>query len=545
MAIVIRNTVLLALAATLIIFLIVYTAPDIERLLVDPRMPSESRAALSAELGLDAPLPVQYIRWSINLVTLDWGNSFRARAPVSEIIGQRLLASLELLACALVVGAGLTAGLNLLSKTARARIESALAALPDFWLALLLILILGFSARVLPIGGRSDLRAGTDLPIFARLDYLVMPTLTLVVMGLGAYARWPNKLHPIAGFVYTASPVMVSSLVIVETVFSWPGLGRTITESAYSLDFPVLLYSVIVLTAFVVLIQASAQVGVQPAEIQSEVQRLQKALVRKPFDETVFTPVLVSIPTRSKHPLARLRAEVQTYTLHRDNPRGVWAVISLVVLAAVISPALAADSNRTNPAERLLPPFTSHYLLGTDALGRDVLSRLLAGTQTSLGIALAGGLIAAAGGTGVALTAKRLKRPQWGRGLADLLYILPAIPLLVLIVITRQYSPTVLVLAFGLFQVGAVIAHVIEQDAPLNHQFFLRLLAFSAAGVLLVESSLSFLGLGVQPPTPTWGNMLTDAQTYLRASPTLIVLPGLLIAMTAWCLHAVSRIPNR
>ncbi|MBM4188068.1 MAG: ABC transporter permease [Gemmatimonadetes bacterium] len=237
-------------------------------------------------------------------------------------------------------------------------------------------------------------------------------------------------------------------------------------------------------------------------------------------------------------------------------------VAALVTLAAVCfaAPWIAPyPPDAVDLTQLRAAPSAAHWL-GTDELGRDVLSRLLFGGRASLALGVLAALLATAVGAGVGATAGYL-----GGGVDNLLMRLTdvalAIPTLPIAIVLGAYAGNslpaliaaiaalswmttarvvrgeVLTLretgfvaaaqGLGQSRYGTIRRHLLPNTAGV-----LAVSATIAVGnAILVESALSFLGLGVQPPTPTWGNMLTDAQATMATRPLLTVFPGLAILL--------------
>ena len=250
-------------------------------------------------------------------------------------------------------------------------------------------------------------------------------------------------------------------------------------------------------------------------------------------------------------------------------------LLTAAVLAApLIEMALGLDANKIALLGRFEPPSAEHWL-GTDELGRDLLLRLLHGGQVSLLVGLAAALCAAVIGTAVGLLAG-----YHGGALDALLMRLAdgviALPLLPLLIVLAAIDPTRLGIPetvadsenASLYRIVVLIALVgwttvarLVRGATLSLKAreFVRAAEALGAGsgrimlvhilpnavspivvattlsvgnVILLESVLSFLGLGIQPPVPSWGNMLTNAQELIWSAPALAVYPGLLIFVT-------------
>jgi peptide/nickel transport system permease protein len=238
-------------------------------------------------------------------------------------------------------------------------------------------------------------------------------------------------------------------------------------------------------------------------------------------------------------------------------------VLALIVIAALAAPLLApypADgTNATHPVQSLLPPSSAHWF-GTDGVGRDVLSRVLYGARTSLTIAIA--VLAVSALIGVLLGviagyAGGVVRDVVMR-VTDVFLAFPALLLSValavvlhpgvegaIIAITASWWPWYARMAsvqatsirsrgfidaarcLGVPRTRIVLRHVLPNSlTPVLVQ-----LSLDAGGVILTAAALSYLGLGSQPPHPSWGLMLKDAQSFLALSPWYALFPGAAIAL--------------
>jgi peptide/nickel transport system permease protein len=253
-------------------------------------------------------------------------------------------------------------------------------------------------------------------------------------------------------------------------------------------------------------------------------------------------------------------------------------LLALIAVASFVGPPLAAalgiDPQAVDLLDRLVGPSPTHPL-GTDELGRDVLFRLLEGGRVSLSIGIAAAIAAAALGTVVGLTAGYLG--GWTDRVlmraADALIALPLLPLLIVLAaldvaklglparvvgsdeisLLRILALTVLVgwttaarLVRGATLVtrqrdfvraarslGASVPHILRLHILPNVTAPLIVATTLSVGdIILLESVLSFLGLGVQPPLASWGSMLSNAQELITTDPKLAVYPGLMIFLT-------------
>ncbi|MDQ3809231.1 MAG: ABC transporter permease [Chloroflexota bacterium] len=241
-------------------------------------------------------------------------------------------------------------------------------------------------------------------------------------------------------------------------------------------------------------------------------------------------------------------------------------LVSAFALAAALGPLIAPhDPLAQDIARRLKPPgyvdaTGQVFVLGSDGLGRDILSRLIMGARVSLVVGLGGALLSAALGTTVGLTAGYFG--DWWDALimrvADVWQAIPFTVLAIAVVVVLGPSLPNLVLVLGATSwvsyarvvraetlaqrhgdlvmaarvMGASHArilarHVLPRVAP----GVVVLGSLLVASMILFEASLSFLGLGVQPPTPSWGNMVLDGVEPIRAAWWVACFPGLAILL--------------
>ncbi|GAA2875095.1 hypothetical protein GCM10010472_35710 [Pseudonocardia halophobica] len=246
----------------------------------------------------------------------------------------------------------------------------------------------------------------------------------------------------------------------------------------------------------------------------------------------------------------------------------VGAAAGLVLLVG-LGPLLLPDPVATDFAAILRPPSTAH-LLGTDQLGRDVAARLLVGGRLTLGLSAGAVLVTGAVGVAVGLTCGY----AGGRGgravlrLTDLLAALPTVlfgllaavvlgsgpgSLLVAVVVVgwtpfarQAYQLTVREVGQGYVEGAAALGagrarvlggHVLRNVAgPLVAHGCVRF-----AGTLLTVSGLSFLGLGIQPPTPEWGAMVAEGREFLFAAPHVVLAPSVAVVLVAALALVVGR----
>lgn len=227
---------------------------------------------------------------------------------------------------------------------------------------------------------------------------------------------------------------------------------------------------------------------------------------------------------------------------------------------ALVEQYLGLDPTSTDILAKYVKPFSPGHPLGTDNLGRDQLARLMAGGQISLSIAYLASFLSILIGVSLGIVAG-----YYGGILDDVftwfVATITSIPSIFLLLIAASIwapSPPVLIILLAVLSwvdtarlvrgevfslresdfvlaarsIGAsprriMVAHLLPNLLPL----VIVNLAINAGALILIESGLSFLGLGIQPPTPSWGNMLTDARTFFVKGVHLVILPGLLISL--------------
>jgi peptide/nickel transport system permease protein len=244
----------------------------------------------------------------------------------------------------------------------------------------------------------------------------------------------------------------------------------------------------------------------------------------------------------------------------------VGALFLIALLSPVISPH---DPIATEPDNAYLPPLAPGHVLGTDELGRDQLSRVLWGARVSLPVALVAVAVGLVGGGVLGLVS------GYAGGLTDLLLMrvvdaLLAFPALILaialvaalgpslrnamiaigIVAIPVYARLVRAVVLQLKQMEFVMATrslgaspirlIVRHLIPNLMNPILVQVSLSAGFAILAEAVLSFLGLGAQPPTPDWGQMITTGRTFLPNDPWLAIVPGIAISITVYSFNLLG-----
>jgi len=299
----VADAALLLWIVTTLTFALLHLAPgDPATLLIAPTATAAEVSQLRAQLGLDAPLPLQYVRWMHGVLQGDLGASLARSLPVRTVIAEALPVSLFLGGVSLVLSFVLGTALGMVQALrAGPRADGLLSivsltifAAPSFWLALALVAVFTSGVAVLglpdwmrlPAFGMQSPGAGETVTWNDRIRHAVLPLLVLSLPGLAGVARYARQsirdartaphvvsavarglsrsrvewrhvlrtaLTPLVVLFGLTLPGVIAGSVFVEQVFAWPGLGRTMLSAIAARDYPVVLGLTLVYAAAVVL----------------------------------------------------------------------------------------------------------------------------------------------------------------------------------------------------------------------------------------------------------------------------------------------------
>jgi peptide/nickel transport system permease protein len=242
---------------------------------VDP----QALAAYRHRMGVDEPVPVQYVRWLTAALSGDLGESFSTGRPVSRMILERLPATLELMGAAFLIAVLAALALGIFSAVRQYSAFDFLGtgfsflgiAMPVFWFALILQLVFGVWLRWLPISGRETVGVAT---LADHLKHLILPASVLSLRYIAGWSRYlrssllgalradyvrtarakglpertvvgvhavRNALIPVVSVMALNLADLFSGAVITETVFAWPGIGRMFVTAMYARDYNLLM----------------------------------------------------------------------------------------------------------------------------------------------------------------------------------------------------------------------------------------------------------------------------------------------------------------
>jgi len=257
----------------------------------DPKMTSADAARLRAVYGIDKPLLERYAAWCLQALQGNFGYSRSFGQPVLDVLGPRLVNTLELAGLAFVLSIAVAVPLGIWAAARpRSRADYLInlfcfagISTPPFWLALLLITLFAVTLGWLPAGGMADLRpdASWQTIVTQKLRFAILPVLTLTLLQLGSYTRFMrgamietlrqdfirtarakgagergvllghafvNALAPMLTVLGLSFGGLFSGALITETMFSWPGMGKAIYNAILENDYNLALVGLLVAT---------------------------------------------------------------------------------------------------------------------------------------------------------------------------------------------------------------------------------------------------------------------------------------------------------
>ena len=268
------------------------------------------------------------------------------------------------------------------------------------------------------------------------------------------------------------------------------------------------------------------------------------------------------------------RAKKALLEFARNHPTGAAGgfVLCLIILLVALAPVISPFRNDRTVARQLLPPMSQATLeegtlwLGSDELGRDLVSRLLYGGRVSMFVGIMSPLIGVAFGTVLGIASAYFGKvfDLLVQRLVDTVLILPGIVVAMTITVAFGFTVPVVIAALavsysassvrvvrsraltlsGMQYVEAaraigssdtriIFRHLVPNSLPVS----MVLIAVSVGAAITAEAALSFLGIGIQPPIPSWGNMLTRAQQSFDLAPHIAIAPGMAITLVVLAIN--------
>ena len=263
----------------------------------DPNGKASAVARMQDDLGLNKPIGSQFISWVTNMFHGNWGTSYAVHRPIGEILKQTLPNTLFLTIPALLIQLffGILLGLWQITKKdslidrSLSTVNLILYAIPTFWIALVLVMVFSQKLGLLP---SSQMLSFTyqEMTIWQRLadglSHLILPVVSMSLVSVAVISRYVrnciaevlnqeyilaararglsekrifykhafrNAMVPLITLIGQHFPALVGSSIVIELIFSWPGMGRLIVFSAFARDYPVIIACTFVMATFVVI----------------------------------------------------------------------------------------------------------------------------------------------------------------------------------------------------------------------------------------------------------------------------------------------------
>lgn len=279
---------------TLISFVIVHLAPgDPMAVMMNPKLKPSDIERITANLGLNQPLYVQYFKWFTSLLRLDFGNSFIGGQPVIEILKPKIPVTILLCATGMFVAIFIAVILGILSATKQyskadytvSVFAFAGLSIPTFWFSLMLILVFGVYLKWLPTAGMYNLRAET-ITLGDRIAHMILPVIAFAAPSIASWTRYMrssmleviredyirtarskglkesiviykhalrNALIPMVTLLGLSMAFLISGAFVIESMFGWPGMGRTGIDAIFQRNYPIVM-AINTMTAVLVLV---------------------------------------------------------------------------------------------------------------------------------------------------------------------------------------------------------------------------------------------------------------------------------------------------
>ena len=531
------------------------------------------------EYRLDQPIYIQYLYWIGGVLSGNLGESMRLKEPVLTLIAQKFPVTLQLALMAIVISLsiGVTAGvISAVKKNTPVDYAVNLVALwgistPNFWLGIMLIFLFAVYLGWLPASGYVSLFEDpwlslqtTILPAFVLGNsfaaVLMRHTRSAMLQAMSSdYVRTArakglaerivilkhamrNALTPVVTLGALELGTLLSGAVLTEQVFSIPGFGKLIVDSVFNRDYAVV--------QGVTLITATTYILLEPA-------RRHRLRADQPAAEELSMAVAdttLVVELGEESPGARAWRRL----LQRKSAVLGLVIIVLFVLIAIFAPLITPyDPTQQSWTSIRKPPSLQHWF-GTDESGRDLFSRVIFGARASLvagvvsisialGLGVPIGLLAGYGGRWIDAVISRITDAMLaipflilaialaaflGPSLQNAMIAIGLTATPIFVRLTRGQVMAVKVedyveaaRAVGNPAVRIAVKHILPNIMPA----LIVQATISIATAIIAEASLSFLGLGQQPPAPSWGSMLNTAQRFLTNAPWMAIWPGLAI----------------
>ena len=291
------------LAVSVVLFTIIHLAPGGPMAIyaTDPNVDQAELDRIEERLGLNDPLPVQYVKWLSGMLTGDWGVSYKFGRDVKEVLAGRIWPSVLLVAASLIIALVISIPFGILSALSKNRAvqygSNAVAMLglsiPTFWLGMVVLFLFSVRARIIPTGGMMTIGLEGFHP-WDRIRHLIPPAAVLATIYIAGWSRYvrssmlevtcqdyirtarakglrertvtvrhalKNALIPLITLVGLQAGRLIGGAIVTEVVFAWPGMGRLLAESLSGRDYPVLMASFMLMSVLVIVGNLAADIG--------------------------------------------------------------------------------------------------------------------------------------------------------------------------------------------------------------------------------------------------------------------------------------------
>lgn len=553
------------------------------------------------ELGLNLPLPLQYLRWLFNLLHGDMGVSYISGRPVFSAFMEKLPATIYLTITSIVLTIVISIPLGIISAVRQNKVTDYIIrflsfignSLPNFFVALLLIYIFALKLGLLPVMGNA-----------AGFKSVILPTLTLAIAMAAKYTRqvratvleelnqdyvtgarargiserrilYFNVLKSSMLTIVTLLALSIGSLLggtaIVESIFLWDGVGKLAVDAIMTRDYPIIQAYVIWMAIIYVAVNLVTDIVYHFLDPRirlqdSHARKRKKSLIRS-------VPVRFSeTGSKKRHAFSfdQTIPDSDQVTLRPQKIRKDYTKVRLIVFLVLVAILLliAAFASHITPydpyaqdlSQALLAPGDGHFL-GTDRYGRDMLSRVIMGSQTTIFASLLLVLIIVVTGmiVGIICGWKGGKLDTVLMRISDVFLAFPGMVFAIAVagVLAGGLMNAVVALAaiswpkfarLARSQVLAIRGLPYIQAAKLagsgtgkiiwkhilpNITGPIIVTAVLEIGTMIMElAGLSFLGLGATPPLAEWGSMMSNGRSMLQTCPWVVLAPGVAIFIT-------------
>ncbi len=551
------------------------------------------------ELGLNLPLPLQYLRWLFNLLHGDMGVSYISGRPVFSAFMEKLPATIYLTVTSIILTIVISIPLGIISAVRQNKVTDYIIrflsfignSLPNFFVALLLIYIFALKLGLLPVMGNA-----------AGFKSVILPTLTLAIAMAAKYTRqvratvleelnqdyvtgarargiserrilYFNVLKSSMLTIVTLLALSIGSLLggtaIVESIFLWDGVGKLAVDAIMTRDYPIIQAYVIWMAIIYVAVNLVTDIVYHYLDPRIRLQdthgrqKRRKRVVWGGQRDAAVKPVKNMTWNASASDPDHIT--VRNQKIRKDYTKIRLIVFLILVGILLLIAAFAAHITPYDPyaqdlSQALLAPGDGHFL-GTDRYGRDMLSRVIMGSQTTIYASLLLVLIIVIVGmiVGVICGWKGGKLDTVLMRISDVFLAFPGMVFAIAVagVLAGGLMNAVVALAaiswpkfarLARSQVLAIRGLPYIQAAKLagsgtgkiiwkhilpNITGPIIVTAVLEIGTMIMElAGLSFLGLGATPPLAEWGSMMSNGRSMLQTCPWVVLAPGAAIFIT-------------